>query len=114
MDLHGGEICLVDSGTTHTILKDKHYFSQLKLAEAIINSISGASKLIEGSGRACIILHNGTKITISDDLYFSRSQRNLLSFRDIRNHGYHIETMSEYNKEYLCITSLEFGKKNIY
>ena len=113
MDLHGGEICLVDSGTTHTIFKDKRYFSQLKLAEAIINTISGASKLIEGSGRACIILPNGTKITISDALYSSRSQRNLLSFRDIRKNGYHIETMSEYNKEYLCITSLESGNKHI-
>jgi hypothetical protein len=52
--------CLVDSGTTNTILKTKKYFSQLSSAEARVNIISCISKLIEGSERAYILLHEGT------------------------------------------------------
>ena len=44
--------CLVDSGTTNTILKSKKYFSQLHLGETNIYTISGTGNLIEGSGRA--------------------------------------------------------------
>ena len=34
----------------------------------------------------------------------------MLSFKDIRRNGYHIETMNDGNKEYLYITSLIYGK----
>ena len=37
----------------------------------------------------------------------------LLSFKDIRKNGYHIETMNESNKECLYITSIVYGKKLI-
>ena len=105
--------CLVDSGTTNTILKSKKYFSQLHLGENNIHTISGTSNLIEGSGRACILLPEGTKLIIDDALYSSRSRRNLLSFKDIRKNGYHIETMNEKNCEYLHITSIKNGQKII-
>ena len=35
----------------------------------------------------------------------------MLSFKDIRRNGYHIETMNEGNTECLYITSIIFGKK---
>ena len=35
----------------------------------------------------------------------------MLSFKDIRRNGYHIETMNEGNKECLYITSIISGKK---
>jgi hypothetical protein len=70
--------CLVDSGTTNTILKDKKYFSQLSPAETHVNIISGISNLIEGSERVCIFLPKGTKLIINDALYFSKFRRNLL------------------------------------
>ncbi|TYH08959.1 hypothetical protein ES288_A07G058700v1 [Gossypium darwinii] len=88
-------MCLADSATTHTILKDKKYFSHLTMSNAHVNTISGSSKLIEGSGRAIILLPKGTKFIIDDALYSTKSQRNLLSFKDIRLNGYHIETMNE-------------------
>ena len=47
------------------------------------NTISDSAKLIEGSGRANILLPGGTKIHIDDALYSTKSQRNLLSFKDI-------------------------------
>jgi hypothetical protein len=93
--------CLVDSRTTNTILKSKRYFSQLSLAETHVNTISDISNLIEGSGRAYILLPEGTKLFINDTLYSNKSRINLLSFKDIRRNGYLIETMTENNIEYL-------------
>ena len=108
-----GDLCLADSATTHIILKDKRYFSQLKFLHGNVNTISGPADLIEGSGRANITLPGGTRFNIDNALYSSRSKRNLLSFKDIRNNGYHVETMDENNVEYLCITSMISGEKTI-
>ena len=55
------EFCLADSATTHMTLKDKKYFQNLILYKANVNTISGSSNLIEGSGRAIIMLLNGTR-----------------------------------------------------
>ncbi|XP_073153898.1 uncharacterized protein [Henckelia pumila] len=74
---------------------------------------SGASKIIEGYGKAKIILPNDTSIYIENALYASKSSRNLLSFKDIRRNGYHIETLNENNFEYLGITSIISGQKQI-
>ena len=66
------------------------------------------------------MLPKGTKICIDDDLYSSKSRRNLLSFKDIRGNGYHIETNNEGSEKYLYITSIISGqklvlkKKNVY
>ncbi|TYJ10407.1 hypothetical protein E1A91_A11G205800v1 [Gossypium mustelinum] len=94
-------MCLADSATTNIILKDKKYFSYLIISDAHVNTISGSSKLIEGSGRAIILLPKGPKIFIDNALHSTKSQRNLLSFKDICLNGYHIETMNEKNIEYL-------------
>ncbi|KAK1570985.1 hypothetical protein Q3G72_010194 [Acer saccharum] len=108
-----GDICLADSATTHTILRNQKYFLNLTLLKANVNTISGPADLIEGSGRAMIFLPNNTKICINDTLYSSKSKRNLLSFKDIRCNGYHIETINDENIEYLCITSHNSGRKLI-
>ena len=83
------------------------------MLKANVNTISGPADLIESSGRDMILLPNDTKICISDALYSSRSRRNLLSFKDIRDNGYHIETISDKNIEYLCITFHNSGQKLI-
>ena len=92
------ELCLADSATTHTILKDKKYFSQLTLVDANVDTISGLD-LIKGSRRLNIMLSGGTTFIINDALFSSRSKRSLLSFKDIRRNGYHIETKDEDNTE---------------
>ena len=69
--------------------------------------------MIQGSGRATIILPRGTKIHINDAFYYAKSKRNLLSFKDIRRNGYHIETINDDSNEYLLITSIISGKKHI-
>ena len=109
--INDGDICLVDCETTHTILRERKYFSNLILTNAHVSTISRTSDLIEGSGRANIMLPNGTRFRINDALYSSKSTRSLLSFKDIRNNGYYIETMNEGNKESLYITSIFYGKK---
>jgi len=53
-----GDICL-DSATTHTILKDRKYFSHLVSWEIDVNTISGTTKIIEGFGRANKSLYGG-------------------------------------------------------
>ena len=108
--MNEGDVCLVDCATTHTIFREKIYFFNLITTNTNVSTISGTSNLIEGSGRANIVLPNGTRFHINDALYSSKSRRNLLSFKDIRRNGYHIETMNEGNKECLYITSIISGK----
>ena len=81
------------STTTHTILKSKKYFSTLTMLEVNVNTISDSTNLIESFDRANLILSRGTKFTISNVLFSSKWKRNLLSFKDIRQNGYHV---SEY------------------
>ncbi|BAB02592.1 retroelement pol polyprotein-like [Arabidopsis thaliana] len=83
------------------------------MKEASVTTVTGNAKIIEGSGRANISMPMGTQLEIVDALYSPKSQRNLLSFKDIRRNGYHIETMSEGSIKYLQITSNIQGSKNI-
>ena len=94
-------------------LKIKKYFQILKLCKANVNTISGSSNLIEGFGRAIIMLPKGIKLRIDDVLYSFRSSRNLLSFKDICYNGYYIETNNEGSEEFLYITSIVSGQKLI-
>ena len=111
--VNNGDICLADSATTHTILKNKAYFHHLVMKEANVSTIFGSTNIIEGSGRVSILLPGGTKLHIDSALYSPKSQRNLLSFKDIRKNGYHIETTNEGNIEYLYITMMIKDKKYI-
>ena len=85
----------------------------MTLIKANISTISGTTNLVEGSRRANITLPNGTGFHINDALYFKKSKRNLLNFKDIYRNGYHIETMNEDNVKYLYITSIISSQKLI-
>ena len=78
-----------------------------------MSTISDIANLIEDSERANIMLPNGTMFHINDTLYYSKSIRNFLNFKNIHRNGYHIETMNEGNTECLYITSIVYGKKLI-
>ena len=108
-----GDACLADCATTHTILRDKKYFSNFTLAQFNVHTISGPVNLIKGSDKATIILPKGTKLQIEDAFYSNKYSRNLPSFKDIRRNGYHIETMNHDANEYLLITSIIYGQKCI-
>ena len=107
MEKQVGSICLADSSTTHTILQDRKYFTHLFHYEGHVTTISGTTKLIEGSRRASNLLPMGTEFLIKDALYSPQFQPNLLSFKDICLNGFHVEIGIEDSKEFLYITSIK-------
>jgi hypothetical protein len=54
----------------------------------------------------------GTQITIKDVLFYPDSTRTLLSFRDVRKNGFHVETYMDNKEEFLFFTKLtRYGKQ---
>jgi len=66
------EMCLVDSCTTNTILRDTCYFQTLR-KNGDVTTIAGSGKHIVGTGRATIILPNGTELVIQEALLYPES-----------------------------------------
>ncbi|KAJ1287924.1 hypothetical protein BS78_02G048200 [Paspalum vaginatum] len=98
------ELCLVDSCTTNSILTEIKYFQTLKKREGNVLTIAGRDALILGFGRAIVTLPLGTQIMIENVLLYPDSTRTLLSYRDIRNNGIHVETYEENKEKYLLLT----------
>jgi hypothetical protein len=86
------EMCLVDSGTTNSILREIKYFQSLKKLNGNILTIAGSDAVIVGTGRAIFTLPMGTQIIIEDALLYTDSTRTLIGYKDIRKSGFHIET----------------------
>ena len=86
------ELCLVDSGTTNSILRETKYFQTLTKKQGNVLIIAGRDATIVGTGRATIVLPMGTHITIEDALLYPNSKRTLLNYQDIRQNSFHIET----------------------
>ncbi|KAM1990404.1 hypothetical protein ACFX15_031673 [Malus domestica] len=105
--------CPADSATTHIVLRECIYFTNFIPKNTPLTTLSGPSNLIEGYGKARIMLLNGTSLNIFEALYSPRSGRTLLSFKDIRDNNYHAETHIENGVEFLCITSYKYGQKHI-
>jgi hypothetical protein len=103
------EMCLVDSGTTNSILKEIKYFQTLTKNRRNVLTIAGRDAIIVGSGRATITLPMSTTLVIEDALLYRNSTRTLMSYRDIWKNGFHIKTCDENNEEFLLIT-----KNNVY
>jgi hypothetical protein len=98
------EMCLVDSCTTNSILRETKYFQTLKKSQGNVLTIAGRDAMIVGSGRAIITLPMGTQITIDDALLYPDSTRTILSYTDIRQNSFHIKTHDDNKEEYLLIT----------
>ena len=109
--INGEDVCLVDSATSHTFFRSTKYFEHISMIKTGVITISGSSNIIEGSGKANIVLPNGTKLCIDEAMYSSQSIRNLLSFKDIRRNNYHVETTNDGKEKCLYITSYISGKK---
>ena len=106
-------LCLLDSATTHTILKDRKFFHTLTKKRGSVTTISNDNVLIVGSRRASLILPMGTEPIINNALLYPQSTRTLLSFKDIRLNGFHIETETENDVEYLLMTQSIGCRKQI-
>jgi hypothetical protein len=106
------ELCLVDSGTTNSILRETKYFQTLAKRQGNVMTVAGRDATIVGSGRATIVLLMGTQITIEDALLYSNSNRTLLSYRYICQNGFHIETHDDNNEDILLVTkNSKYGKQ---
>ena len=91
-----GELeCLVDSGSTHTILRNRQLFVELIAYNSPVTTLIGSSQVIKGRGTTKFLLLNGTMFKVTNALYAPRANRTLLSFKDIRANGYHIYTHCE-------------------
>lgn len=75
------------------------------MQEVCVSIISRSTNIIEGFGKANILLLGGTKLHIDNALYSSKSHRNLLSVKDIHLNRYHIETNNEENDSYIEVFS---------
>ena len=89
------ELCLVDSATTNTILREIKYFQTLTKSKGKVMTIAGRDAVIVGSGRTIIILPMDTQLVIEDAHLYPDSTRTLLSYKDISHNGFHIETHND-------------------
>ena len=62
------DVCLLDSVTTHSILRGKEYFTKLTLCKTNVHTILRPVKIIERLGHATIILPTGTTLHLEDAL----------------------------------------------
>ena len=107
------EMCLVDSGTTNSILREIKYFQTLIKNKGNVLTIAGRDAIIVGTGQATVMFPIGTSLTIEDALLYPNSTRTLLSYRDIRKNGFHVETHAD-NNEFLLITKDHgYGKETL-
>ena len=73
------ELCLVDSCTTNSILRETKYFLTLTKSNGNVLTIVGCDAMIVSTGRAAITLPMGTQIIIEDALLYPDSTHTLLS-----------------------------------
>ena len=107
------EICLVDSGTTNTILRETRCFHTLTKKSGNIMTIARNNAHIVGTESATLVLPMSTQIFVKDALLYPDSKRILLSFKDIHSNGFHVETEIEQCTEYLLITKFDGYRKKI-
>ena len=93
------------------LLRETKYFQTLTKRQGNVLTIDGRDAMIVGSGHATIVLPMGTQITIEDALLYPDSKHTLLSYRDIRQNGFHIETRDDNNEEILLVTKDDLAKK---
>jgi uncharacterized protein YbaR (Trm112 family) len=98
------KICLIDSCTINTILRETKYFQTLTKITRNILTIAGRDAYIVGSRKATIILPMCIQLTIKNVLLHPNSIHTLLSYRDIRKNELHIVTHEENNEESILIT----------
>ena len=106
------ELCLVDSGTTNSILRETKYFQTLtkKTRKCFDNR---RARCYDSWLQSChIVLPIGTQITIEDALLYPDSKRASLSYRDIHQNGFYIETHDDNNGKILLVTKNRgYGKR---
>ena len=100
------ELCLVDSETTNSILRETKYFQTLTKKKGNILTIARRDATIVGTGRATIVLPMGTHITIEDALLYPDSKRTLLSYKVIRQNGFQLKPVMTITRNFSSLLKI--------
>jgi hypothetical protein len=95
--------CIIESGTSHSILRDQKYLTTITPSSWVITRIIGQNQLEEEFGPALVILPQRTTIKIASAIYAPTATRNLISFQDIRANNLHTHTSMKGKIEVLHI-----------
>ncbi len=63
------DLYILDSGTSHTILKRREYFQHITPSNRQVTMITSTNQLEQGHGPARVILPNQTVIHIADAIF---------------------------------------------
>ena len=98
-------IALLDSATTHTILRSPEYFKfeghRATWHMSDIVTIAGRRNFCYKEGQARVLLLGGTPILCERAMYSPNGPRSLISYRDLRANGIHITTAQVHGEEVL-------------
>ena len=94
-------MCLVDSCTTNTILREVRSFQTLTKRKGIVLIIALHDIMLVGPEKATITLPMGTQINIVEALLYPDLTHTLLSYSDIRENRIHMKTYEENKEEFL-------------
>ena len=105
---NGQELALLDSATTHTILRDFLYFSFTGSdADAWevcqMQTIAGGRDFKFCEGQATIVLPGGATLLIANAMFAPSASRSLISFKDMQANDIHTTTIVKINKEALLL-----------
>ena len=102
------EVALLDSTTTHTILRDPSFFlfpdghtDAWQVCK--MHTIAGGRDFKYREGWATIVLPGGTTFEIENAMYAPDAHRSLISFKDLRVNGIHTTTSVIKEKEALVL-----------
>ena len=100
------EVALLDSTTTHTILRDSLFFSfirkNIKAWQVCqMHTIVGRPDVKFCEGWATIVSHGGTTLLIDRAMYAPSVHRSLISFKDLQAHGIYTFTVVKDHEEAL-------------
>lgn len=99
------DVALIDSATTHTILRDPRYFTfseaNPKWQTCSLLTIAGNRDFKYREGKASFRLPGGRMIRCDQAMYAPTAPRSLISFKDLRRNGIHLSTSDVQGDEVL-------------
>jgi hypothetical protein len=102
------DVTLLDSATTHTILRDPKYFDfSGQESEAWqtcdMITVAGRRNFVFHEGPTTVVLSRGTTLGFPKAMYAPSAQRSLISFRDLRASSIHLLTTLRNGEETLAL-----------
>lgn len=97
---------LIDSATTHTILRDRRFFIKKSSTWQTKNmmTMAGANAFCFQEGTVMVKLPAGSIIKCKHGMFAPSTPRSLITYRDVRINGYHLSTVTLNRKEVLVLT----------